>query len=279
MFFTCRIQQRGDGMAEKDKDTELTDKEAQIPGNIPVLPVRDIVVFPYMIIPLFVGREISIKAIEHALGSSRMILLLTQKDLSIENPTSGDLFTVGTVGMIMRMLKLPDGRVKVLVQGLSKAKVTRFTQVDPFIAADIEKIEEIKIPSLNIEEEAQIRTVKEQLDKAVSYGKTILPDIMVVIENLDEPGRLADLIASNLGLRTEQAQEILEISDPVSRLKRVSDILSREIELLIVQQKIQSEARGEIDKTQREYFLREQLKAIQKELGDIDERAEEVKEF
>lgn len=266
-------------MAEKDKDTDLVDKEAQIPGNIPVLPVRDIVVFPYMIIPLFVGREISIKAIEHALSSNRMILLLTQKDLSIENPVSSDLFNIGTVGMIIRMLKLPDGRVKVLVQGLSKAKVTRFTQSNPFIAADIEKIEEVKLTALNIEDEAQIRTVKEQLDKAVSYGKTILPDIMVVVENLDEPGRLADLVASNLGLKTEQAQEILEISDPVQRLKRISDILAREIELLIVQQKIQSEARGEIDKTQREYYLREQLKAIQKELGDFDERAEEAKEF
>lgn len=266
-------------MAEKDKDTEVVDKEANIPGNIPVLPVRDIVVFPYMIIPLFVGRDISIKAIEHALGSSRMILLLTQKDLGIENPLSTDLYTIGTVGMIIRMLKLPDGRVKVLVQGLSKARATHFTQTDPFMAADIEKIEEMKLPSLNIEDEAQIRTVKEQLDKAVSYGKTILPDIMVVIENLDDPGRLADLVASNLGLKTDQAQEILEIADPVQRLKRVSDILGREIELLIVQQKIQSEARGEIDKTQREYYLREQLKAIQKELGDFDERAEEAREF
>jgi ATP-dependent Lon protease len=266
-------------MAEKDKDNDLVDKEAQIPSNIPVLPVRDIVVFPYMIIPLFVGREISIKAIEHALSSNRMIFLLTQKDLSIENPASGDLYNVGTVGMIIRMLKLPDGRVKVLVQGVSKAKVTQFTHSEPFIAADIEKIEEAKLPSLNIEDEAQIRTVKEQLDKAVSYGKTILPDIMVVIENLDEPGRLADLVASNLGLKTEQAQEILELSDPILRLKRISDILGREIELLIVQQKIQSEARGEIDKTQREYYLREQLKAIQKELGDFDERAEEAKEF
>jgi ATP-dependent Lon protease len=266
-------------MAEKDKDNDLVDKEAQIPGNIPVLPVRDIVVFPYMIIPLFVGREISIKAIEYALSSNRMILLLTQKDLSVENPVSADLYNIGTVGMIIRMLKLPDGRVKVLVQGLSKARVTHFTQSEPFIAADIEKIEDIKLPSLDIEDEAQIRTVKEQLDKAVSYGKTILPDIMVVIENLDEPGRLADLVASNLGLKTDQAQEIIEISDPIQRLKRVSDILGREIELLIVQQKIQSEARGEIDKTQREYYLREQLKAIQKELGDFDERADEAKEF
>jgi ATP-dependent Lon protease len=266
-------------MAELDKDDEKIEKEVQIPDNLPILPVRDIVVFPYMIIPLFVGREISIKAIEHALSTNRMILLLTQKDLSVENPSTGDLYQVGTVGMVMRMLKLPDGRVKILVQGLSKAKVRNFLKTDAFFTAEIQKIEEIKPSKLTIEEEAQIRTVKEQLDKAVSYGKTILPDIMVVIENLDDPGRLADLVASNLGLKAEQAQEILEIIDPVIRLKRVSEILNHEIELLIVQQKIQSEARGEIDKTQREYFLREQLKAIQKELGDIDERAEEAKEY
>jgi len=263
-------------MAEKEKEVN---KETQIPDNVPVLPVRDIVVFPYMIIPLFVGREISIKAIEQALAESRMILLLTQKDLNIENPVASDLYGTGTVGMIMRMLKLPDGRVKILVQGLAKAKVKSFTQTTPFMTADVARIEELKPAALTIEEEAQIRTVKEQLDKAVSYGKTILPDIMVVIENLDDPGRLADLIASNLGLKTDQAQEILEIVDPITKLKRVSDILGREIELLIVQQKIQSEARGEIDKTQREYFLREQLKAIQKELGDIDERGEEIREF
>ncbi len=266
-------------MAELDQSDERNEKEAQIPNNMPVLPVRDIVVFPYMIIPLFVGREVSIKAIDNALSSNRMILLLTQKELSIENPTVNDLFGVGTVGMIMRMLKLPDGRVKILVQGLAKARVNKFPQSEPFISADIEKIIEKKPATLSIEEEAQIRTVKEQLDKAVSLGKTILPDIMVVIENLDDPGRLADLVASNLGLKSEQAQEVLEITDPVLKIKRVSEILSHEIELLIVQQKIQSEARGEIDKTQREYFLREQLKAIQKELGDIDERAEEIKEF
>ncbi|MBI5074699.1 MAG: endopeptidase La [Nitrospirae bacterium] len=263
-------------MAEKEKDN---DKETEIPEIIPVLPVRDIVVFPYMIIPLFVGREMSIKAIEQALAESRMILLLTQRDMSIENPAATDLYESGTVGMIMRMLKLPDGRVKILVQGLSKAKVKKFLRATPYMEAEISKIEDMKPEKVTIEEEAQIRTVKEQLDKAVSYGKTILPDIMVVIENLDEPGRLADLVASNLGLKTEQAQEILELTDPVKKLKRVSDILGHEIELLIVQQKIQSEARGEIDKTQREYFLREQLKAIQKELGDIDERAEEIREF
>src|SRR4030042_4292280 len=147
------------------------------------------------------------------------------------------------------------------------------SQTDPFFQADVERISEIKPDVITIEDEAQMRTVKEQLDKAVSLGKTILPDVMGVVEGIEDPGRLADLIASNIGLKTEQAQEILEIIDPIPRLRRVSEILGREIELLTVQQKLQSEARGEIDKTQRDYFLREQLKAIQKELGDIDERA------
>ncbi|MEW6162566.1 MAG: endopeptidase La [Nitrospirota bacterium] len=258
---------------------QKSDKEIEIPDNLPVLPVRDIVVFPYMILPLFVGREMSIKAIEYSLNTNRMVLLITQKDLDIENPTIEDLYSVGTVGVIMRMLKLPDGKVKILVRGLSKARALSYSETEPFLKADIEKISEKKPEVLTIEDEAQIRTVKEQLDKTVSLGKTILPDVMGIVEGIEDPGRLADLVASNIGLKTEQAQEILEITDPVQRLKRVSEILGREIELLTVQQKIQSEARGEIDKTQREYFLREQLKAIQKELGEIDERAEEIREF
>ena len=263
-------------MAEIEQKDE---KEVEIPDTLPVLPVRDIVVFPYMILPLFVGREMSIKSIDQALSTNRMVMLVTQRDLNMENPTQEDLYSIGTVGIIMRMLKLPDGRVKILVQGVSKARVLGFTQTEPFYTATIEKITDQKVEEMTIETEAIMRTVKEQLDKAVSLGKTILPDIMVVVENLEDPGRLADLVASNLGLKTEQAQEILEIIEPVQRLKKVSDILSREIELLIVQQKIQTEARGEIDKTQREYFLREQLKAIQKELGEIDERGEEINEL
>ncbi len=255
------------------------DKEIEIPDTLPVLPVRDIVVFPYMILPLFVGREMSIKAIEYSLSTNRMVLLLTQKDLNVENPAPEDLFSIGTVALVMRMLKLPDGRVKILVQGLSKARALKYDQTDPFFKAAIEKITDQKTGPLSIEDEALVRNVKGQLEKVVSLGKSILPDIMGVVENIEEPGRLADLVASNIGLKTEQSQEILEIIDPVQRLKRVTEILSRETELLTVQQKIQSEARGEIDKTQREYFLREQLKAIQKELGDIDERAEEIKEF
>ncbi len=266
-------------MADVVDIEQKIDKEVEIPDNLPVLPVRDLVVFPYMILPLFVGREMSIKAIEYSLSANRMVLLVTQKDLNIENPTPDDLFSVGTVAIIMRTLKLPDGRVKILVQGLTKAKALTYSQTEPFFKAAVEKINDKKPPMLTIEDEAQMRTVKEQLDKVVSLGKAVLPDIMGVVENIEDPGRLADLVASNLGLKTEQAQEVLEIIDPIQRLKRVSEILGRETELLTVQQKIQSEARGEIDKTQREYFLREQLKAIQKELGDIDERAEEIKEF
>ena len=266
-------------MVEATDSEQKIDKEIEIPDNLPVLPVRDIVVFPYMILPLFVGREMSIKAIEDSLSSSKMVLLLTQKDLNIENPTPEDLFSVGTIALVMRMLKLPDGRVKILVQGLSKAKALKYEQTEPFFKARIEKIEDQKLEKLTIEDEALVRNVKSQLEKAVSLGRSILPDIMGVVENIEEPGRLADLISSNIGMKAEQSQEMLEISDPIKRLKRAGEVLSREIELLTVQQKIQSEARGEIDKTQREYFLREQLKAIQKELGDIDERAEEIREF
>ncbi len=266
-------------MANVTDEEQKVEKEIVIPDTLPVLPVRDIVVFPYMILPLFVGREMSIKAIEHSLNTHRLVLLLTQKDLSIENPNPEDLFSTGTIVLIMRMLKLPDGRVKILVQGLSKARAVSYSQTEPFFTANIERIKEQRYEKLTIEDEALLRNVKAQLEKVVSLGKSILPDVMGVIENIEDPGRLADLVASNIGLKTDQSQEVLEIIDPIQRLKRVSELLAREIELLTVQQKIQSEARGEIDKTQREYFLREQLKAIQKELGDIDERAEEIKEF
>ncbi|HMK43061.1 MAG TPA: endopeptidase La [Dissulfurispiraceae bacterium] len=264
---------------EKPDNGSGTEQTLEIPATLPVLPVRDIVVFPYMIIPLFVGREVSIKAIDHALNTNRLVVLLSQRDLNVENPEPGDLYSVGTICMIMRMLKLPDGRVKILVQGLTKARVKGIIKNDVFFVGEVEKLAEEKEPESSIENEALIRNVKEQLDKIVQLGKSILPDVMVVIENLEDPGRLADLVASNLSLKTDVAQEILEMTDPIERLKKVGEILTREIQLLTIQQKIQTEARGEIDKTQREYFLREQLKAIQRELGDIDERAEEVREF
>ncbi len=251
----------------------------EVPTQLPLLPVRDIVVFPYMVLPLFVGRDMSIKAIEAALAGNRMIFLATQKALDVENPSPKDIHTIGTVGIIMRMLKLPDERIKILVQGIAKAKITKYIQTDPYYSVRIDKLIDAKPAATTLEAEAVMRTVKEQIERIVSLGKVLIPDVMVVIENLEEPGRLADMVASNLGLKVDATQAVLEISDPIQRLRQVSDILGKEIEVLSMQQKIQAQAKGEMDKTQREYFLREQLKAIQKELGELDERAEEITEF
>jgi ATP-dependent Lon protease len=266
-------------MSESIEQDLQPPQNVEIPEQLPLLPVRDIVVFPYMVLPLFVGREMSIKAIEAALAGNRMIFLATQKALDVENPQPNDIHAIGTVGIIMRMLKLPDERIKILVQGLSKAKIVDYIQTDPYYSVRIDKIMETKTTGSNLESEAVMRTVKEQIERIVSLGKVLIPDVMVVIENLEEPGRLADMVASNLGLKVDVTQSVLEITDPIKRLRQVSEILAKEIDVLSMQQKIQAQAKGEMDKTQREYFLREQLKAIQKELGDLDERAEEVAEF
>jgi len=251
----------------------------EIPQTMPLLPIRDIVVFPAMVLPLFVGRDLSIKAIDEALANNRMVVLAAQRTLDVEQPKPDDIHAIGTVGMIMRMLKLPDGRTKILVQGLARARVVDYLQTSPFYRVKIDRIKETKLTELTLESEALIRTVREQLDKIVGFGRVLLPDVLALVENLDDPGRLADMVVSNLGLKVEAAQEVLEIVDPLDRLRKVNDLLSKELEVLSMQQKIQAEAKGEMDKIQREYYLREQLKAIQKELGESDERAEEIAEF
>ena len=264
-------------MASETPEPDI--QNLDIPEQLPLLPVRDIVVFPYMVLPLFVGRDMSIKAIEAALAGNRMIFLATQKALDVENPTPDDIHSVGTIGIIMRMLKLPDERIKILVQGISKGRIQDYIQNEPYYSVRMVKIQDSKPAGTSLEAEAVMRTVKEQLERIVGLGKVLMPDVMVVIENLDDPGRLADMVVSNLGVKVDVSQSVLEIEDPITRLKRVSEILSKEVDVLSMQQKIQAQAKGEMDKTQREYFLREQLKAIQKELGELDERGEEVAEF
>lgn len=261
------------------EELKLDPQNVKIPDTLPLIPVRDIVVFPYMVLPLFVGRDMSIKAIEAALEGDRMVFLATQKSHETETPGPEEIFTVGTVGMIMRMLKLPDERIKILVQGVTKGRITEYLQSDPYYSVQIDQLPAIPASPPSLETEAVLRTAKETLDRLTSLGRVLMPDVMVVIENLDEPGRLADIIISNLAQKVDVTQEILETEDPLARLKQVTDILGKEIEVMSMQQKIQAEAKGEIDKTQREYFLREQLKAIQKELGELDERAEEAAEF
>jgi len=274
-------------MAEKDIKNgetldELIDEQNQklrIPPKLPVLLLRDIVVFPYMIAPLFVGREKSKNAIDNALSSHRMILLLTQKDLEVEDPKREEVYEVGTVALIMRMLKLPDGRVRILAQGLIRARIESFEDEQGFIQAQVSVIHEPEITDKTIEAEALIRNVRSGLEKATSLGKNLPPEVLIIAANVEEMGRLADLTAANLELKVEEAQKILEIVDPSQRLKRVYELLTKELELLEMQSRISSEAKGEMDKLQRQYFLRQQMKAIQKELGEGTELQEEIKAY
>lgn len=251
----------------------VTEEELRIPEQLPLLPIRDVVVYPFMIIPLFVGREMSIKAVDQALSGDRMIMLATQHDIGDEDPTPDKIYTVGTVAMIMRMLKLPDGRVKILVQGLVKAKITEFVESSPFHTVRIERLAEPSV-SDTLETEALMRNVREQLTKIAELGKQISPEVMVILENISDPGSMADLIASNLGLKLAEAQMLLEIEEPIKRLTKVNELLAREHEMLSVQAQIQNAAREEMGKNQKEYYLREQMKAIQQELGDNDGKEE-----
>ncbi len=259
----------------------MDEKSLQIPEQIPMLPVRDIVIFPYMIIPLFVGRESSIQAVEDSLANNRLIFLASQKDLTEENPSEKSIYSVGTVAMIIRMRKLADGRVKILIQGMTKAKITQFHQSEPFFNVSVDKIEDQvqETEEIKVQAEALIRTSKEQLEKIIALGKILSPDILLVLDDITDPGRVADLIASNLGLKVDDAQKILETDDHLERLKLVNEILISEVEVLQMQAKIRTTAKDEMSKSQREYFLREQMKAIKSELGEADSKTDEMDEL
>ncbi len=251
----------------------------QIPAELPVLPLRDIVIYPFMIVPLFVSRDRSIRAVEQALSQDRMILLVSQKDVNKEEPEQDDLYTVGTVAIIMRMLKLPDGRIRILIQGLSRCRVDSVTGKGEYVKASVTPIIEPLAPENSLEVEALVRNVRGSMERAASLGKNISPEVLAIIANLDDAGRLADLAASNLDLRVEDAQSVLDVEDPTPRLRRVNDLLSKEIDVLTVQQEINTQARADIDRSQREYFLRQQLKAIQAELGEGNELYEEIEQY
>jgi ATP-dependent Lon protease len=262
-----------------DQTADGGEQQLQIPNELPVLPLRDIVIYPFMIVPLFVSREKSIRAVDEALGESRMILLASQKDLDKEEPIGEDLYQIGTVAVIMRMLKLPDGRIRILVQGLARAAIESVDAGGEYLRARLNVVQEIPAPERSLEVEALIRNVRASMEKAVNLGKNISPEVMAIIANLDDAGRLADLSASNLELKVEDAQSVLDIADTTARLRRVNDLLNKEIEVLTVQQEINTQARADIDRSQREFYLRQQLKAIQTELGEGNELAEEIAQF
>ncbi|MFZ5766516.1 MAG: endopeptidase La [Thermodesulfobacteriota bacterium] len=254
-------------------------EEPEIPEVLPMMAVRDVVVFNYMIIPLFVGRPASVNAIQEALSGDKLLLLVTQKDSTIDEPGADDIFRVGMVCMIMRTLKLPDGRLKVLVQALHKAHVREVVQETPFFTARVELFPESKSVEVSVETEALMRTVREQTEKILSLKGVVSSELMVILNEIDDPGRLADLVVSNLRLKTSESQQVLEIIDPILRLRKVAEFLHKELEVSTMQAKIQSEAKEEMGKTQREYFLREQLQALKKELGDYDDKSEEIEEL
>jgi ATP-dependent Lon protease len=271
-------------MGETDKDDLISiidDEEfdEDLPTSMPLMPVRDVVIFTDMLMPLFVGRDKSINAVETAVEKDSIMMLCTQKDPGIENPTPDDIYEVGTVGRILRMLKLPDGRVKALVQGVAKAKIKKYVRKRPLYKVDVEIIVEEPTASLSVKTEALMRNVREQSEKILALRGELTNEIGTILESIEDPGKLADLVASNLKMRIEDAQALLETLDPLQRLRKINDILSKEVELSSMQAKIQSDVRDEISKSQRDYFLREQVRAIHRELGESDERAQEIKEY
>ena len=271
-------------MAEADKDDlvsiiEDDNFDAEIPGILPLMPVRDIVVFADMVLPLFVGREKSVRAVQDAMAKEGYLFLATQKDPAIENPNTEEIFRIGTISRVLRMLKLPDGNVKILVQGFAKAKVIQYTRKRSLYRVKYEIIEEAPLDEINLEVEALMRNVREDCEKILVLRGEMTGDIITVLQSVEEPGKLADLVASNLRLKIEDSQKLLEIIDPLQRLKKVNDLLAHEVQLSTMQAKIQSDVKDEISKSQRDYFLREQVRAIYKELGEHDENQQEYDDF
>ncbi|MEZ0362006.1 MAG: endopeptidase La [Hydrogenobacter sp.] len=259
-------------------------KVPQIPEGsfeLPTMPLRDLVVFPTMVMPLFVGRNFSIRAVEEAIKRDRLIFLVLQKDRDVEEPSAEELYSVGTVAHVIRTAPIEEGRLKILVQGLKRAKLKEYKKAEGYYISVVEAVEEaeIKPEDLTKEDRGYISSLKELLDRAVSLGKQVIPDLLMLIRDIEDPGKLADITASILDIKSKDAQVILETLDPKERLKLVHQHALNEVGLLEVQSKIRNIARERMEKEQREYFLRQQLRAIQEELGEADERKVEIEEY
>ncbi len=250
-----------------------------IPDVLPVLALRDTVLFPFAIIPLTIGREISVRAVDEAMSGDRLILTLTQRSPQNEAPAPDELYQLGCVAQVMRMLKLPDGTARILIQGLTRAKVDYFSRTEPYYEARLTRIEEPAPGPSKLESEAFVRSIRQGLERVSTMGKTISPEVLLIVTTLEDPLRLADLAASNLGLDVSDAQQVLETVDAMPRLRRVHELVERELALAEMQERLSSQVRGEIDRNQREFFLRQQLRAIQQELGEADELEREMVEY
>jgi len=251
-----------------------------VPGsetNIPVLPLRDVVVFPHMVIPLFVGRRKSIRALEQAMESGKQIMLVAQKSASDDDPTPVSIHTIGTIASILQLLKLPDGTVKVLVEGERRAVVQNYLGTEDYFSAQVALLE--ALPLTDKEGEALMRSVLNEFDQYVKLNMKIPPEILTSLAGIDDPGRLADTVAAHLSLKIEDKQQILMVQDVRERLEKILAVLESEIDLLQVEKRIRGRVKRQMEKSQREYYLNEQMKAIQKELGELEEGPNEAEEL
>lgn len=250
------------------------DKSEQTLLGVPVLPLRDVVVYPYMVVPLFVGRERSIKALEVAMAADKQILVATQKSAAEDQPTEEGIYRIGTLATVLQLLKLPDGTVKVLIEGVKRAQITRFLASTDYFLADVELVHETGSESREIE--ILIRSLKSQFEQYVKLNRKIPTEILSSVLVIEDGGRLADTIAAHLSLKLDEKQKILEILDLGKRLERLVGVMEAEIDLLQVEKKIRGRVKRQMEKTQREYYLNEQMKAIQKELGELEDSPNEI---
>jgi ATP-dependent Lon protease len=247
------------------------------PRQVPLLPLRDIVVFPFMVIPLFVGREKSIAALQQAMATDKEVFLVAQRSAKTNEPTKDDLYETGTLATVMQLLRLPDGTVKVLVEGRKRARIKRFVPHDPWFVVELDPIEDVAPPTVGIE--ALLRSVKGAFENYVKLEKRIPPEMLLTIEKIDQPGKLADILAAQLTLKLPDRQKLLETWSAQERLDQLLKHIQSEIEILQVQKRIRSRVKKQMEKTQREYYLNEQMQAIQRELGEKDEFKNEVAEL
>jgi ATP-dependent Lon protease len=266
----------GDIVSLFSRDDAKQGKKAR---SLPLLPLRDIIVFPHMVVPLFVGRQKSIAALEEAMAADKAILLCAQKKAKTNDPVADDIFPVGTVGTIIQLLRLPDGTVKVLVEGKQRARVRRFLDSEKFLLVEADGIDEAVDEAQRVELEALMRSVHSTFEAYVKLNKRIPPEMLQSVAAIDDPGRLADTIVAHLSLKLNDKQAILETEAPAKRLERLHELMQGEIEILQVEKKIRTRVKKQMEKTQKEYYLNEQMQAIQKELGERDEFKNELQEL
>jgi len=249
-----------------------------VENNIPVLPLRDIVVFPHMVVPLFVGRDKSVKALEKVMTGDKRIMLITQKSASVDDPKKDDLFDFGTIANVLQLLKLPDGTVKVLVEGLQRASINMFTDNEDYLVSNIDLIDENN-DSSDKKLRALSKSITDLFDKYVNLNKKIPPEVLGTINEIDDLAKLSDTIASHLSIKLSDKQEILEAIDLTERFEKIMNFIQAELDVMQVEKKIRGRVKNQMEKTQREYYLNEQMKAIQKELGEGDDGKDDIQEY